>query len=114
MAGDLTMTTVTIDNTLFLQVRIAHKYMARHNLTIEQFRELDRECDILSFLEIGYEPYHLTGDEGVLDEIDEIVEEQLAAKIGISPAPLQPQSSEGSRRAPNETLLLSFLSSLGL
>jgi hypothetical protein len=28
---------------------------------------------------LGYEPFHLTGDEGVLDEIDQIVAEQQTA-----------------------------------
>jgi len=27
----------------------------------------------MHLLEIGYEPFHRTGDEGVLDEIDEII-----------------------------------------
>jgi hypothetical protein len=34
---------------------------------------------ILHFLEVGYEPFHLTGDEGVLDELDEIVAEQQSS-----------------------------------
>lgn len=74
------MPRVSLDNALYLQVRIAHKYMKRHNITIGQFRQRDRDYDILGFLEIGYEPYHLTGDEGVLDEIDAIVADQQAAR----------------------------------
>ena len=74
------MPKVTLDNVLYLQVRIAHKYMKRHNISIEEFRQQDNNYDILGFLEVGYEPYHLTGDEGILDEIDEIVAEQQTAK----------------------------------
>jgi hypothetical protein len=73
------MPKVNLDNTLYLQVRLAHKYMKRHNITIEQFRQQDLDYDILGFLEDGYEPYHLTGDEGVLDEIDAIVAERQTA-----------------------------------
>jgi hypothetical protein len=80
MVGGVTVPKVNLDNTLYLQVRLAHKYMKRHNITIEQFRRQDHDYDILGFLEDGYEPYHLTGDEGVLDEIDAIVAEQQAAK----------------------------------
>jgi len=29
--------------------------------------------DIIGFLRIGYEPFHLTGDEGVLEELDAFV-----------------------------------------
>jgi hypothetical protein len=72
------MSSVNLDNVLYLQVRIAHKYMKRHNISIEQFLQRDRDYDILGFLEAGYEPYHLTGDEGVLNELDIIVEEQQA------------------------------------
>ena len=61
----------------YFQVGIARKYMRRHNLTPLQFVERDKQYHILHFLEIGYEPFHLTGDEGVLDELDEIVAEQL-------------------------------------
>jgi hypothetical protein len=73
MAGGITMN--SINNELYLQVRIANKYKRRHNLTPEQFLRLDRECNILHILEIGYEAFHLTGDEGILDEIDAIVSE---------------------------------------
>jgi len=60
----------------YYQVGIARKYMRRHNLTPIQFVKRDKQYHILHFLEIGYEPFHLTGDEGVLDELDEIVAEQ--------------------------------------
>ena len=63
----------------YYQVGIARKYMQRHNLTPVQFVERDKQYHILHFLEIGYEPFHLTGDEGVLDELDEIVAEQQTA-----------------------------------
>jgi hypothetical protein len=84
MVGGVTMPKVNLDNTLYLQVRLAHKYMKRHNITIEQFRQQDRDYDILGFLEEGFEPYHLTGDEGILDEIDAIVSGQQAAKNRVT------------------------------
>jgi len=62
----------------YYQIGIARKYMRRHNLTPLQFIEKDKLYHILHMLEIGYEPFHLTGDEGVLDELDEIVTEQQA------------------------------------
>ena len=67
----------------YYQVGIARKYMRRHNLTPLQFVEMDKLYHILHFLEIGYEPFHLTGDEGVLDELDGIVaEQQSSASLG--------------------------------
>jgi len=65
----------------YFQVGIARKYMRRHNLTPLQFVERDKLYNILRFIEIGYEPFHLTGDEGVLDELDEIVAEQQIRQI---------------------------------
>jgi hypothetical protein len=68
----------------YFQVGIARKYMRRHNLTPLQFVKRDKLYHILHLLEVGYEPFHLTGDEGVLDELDEIVaEQQTSAPRGV-------------------------------
>jgi hypothetical protein len=50
--------------------------MRRHCLSPRAFLELDRKYDILRFLEIGYEPFHLTGTQGVVDEVERFIEEQ--------------------------------------
>ncbi|MDR1320043.1 MAG: DUF3791 domain-containing protein [Gracilibacteraceae bacterium] len=46
-------------------------YRRRHNIGIREFNELDRKIDLLGFIEIGYESFHLTGEEGILDEMDD-------------------------------------------
>ena len=63
----------------YFQAGNARKYMRRHNLTPLQFVERDKQYNILHFLEVGYEPFHLTGDEGVLDELDQVVAEQQSS-----------------------------------
>jgi len=45
--------------------------MKRHNLKPAEFIELDKKYGILKFLETGYEPFHLTGSEGVLNELED-------------------------------------------
>jgi len=65
----------------YFQAGIALRFMRRHNLTPMQFVEMDKKYRLPHILEIGYEPYHLMGDEGVLDELDEIVEEQRLDEI---------------------------------
>ena len=65
---------MAINQVLHLQVEMSNLYMARHNLTPEAFLELDKKYDVLGFIEDGYEMFHLTGSEGVLDEIREYVE----------------------------------------
>ena len=73
------METRKFNDVAYFQVGIARKYMRWHNLTPAQFIERDKLYHILHLLEVGYEPFHLTGDEGVLNELDEIVSEQQAA-----------------------------------
>jgi len=56
-----------------LQTEIAHAYMRGRNLRPADFVELDRKYGILRFIADGYEPFHLTGTQGVIDEVDDYV-----------------------------------------
>ena len=62
-----------INPIVFLQAHFCMLFMERHNLSPEDFLKLDEKKDILGFLRLGYEPFHLTGDEGVLEEMDSYV-----------------------------------------
>ena len=68
-----------------LQTEIAHAYMREQNLKPMDFIDLDRKYGILLFIENGYEPFHLTGTQGVLDEVDDYVRIQL--EHSVRPAP---------------------------
>ena len=59
-----------IDPVIFLQIHISRLFMERHKLSPQDFLSLNEEKDILGFLRMGYEPFHLTGDEGILEELD--------------------------------------------
>lgn len=65
-----------INPVAFLQIHISRLFMERHNLSPENFLALDEQKDILGFLRLGYEPFHLTGDEGILEELDSYVFEE--------------------------------------
>jgi hypothetical protein len=65
-----------IDPVAVMQTQIARLYRKRHNIDIREFLELDRKVNILGHIERGYEPFHLTGEEGILDEIDEYCRER--------------------------------------
>jgi hypothetical protein len=65
--------TTIIDPVAFFISHAVRLFMDRHEMTIEAFLALDAQKDILGFLKAGYEPFHLTGDEGVLDEMDAYV-----------------------------------------
>ena len=62
-----------IDSTIFLQVTIIRLFRERHGMSHKNFLELNKQKDIIGFLRDGYEPFHLTGDEGVLEELDSFV-----------------------------------------
>jgi hypothetical protein len=67
---------MNINNTLYLQAEVANEYMRQHNLTPQEFVELDKKHNILRFLEIGYEPLHLTGTQGVIEEVEEYIRQR--------------------------------------
>jgi hypothetical protein len=68
-----------VDNTLYLIVEISNEFMRQHNLTPMEFVELDKKYNILRFLEIGYEPFHLTGTQGVIEEVEDYIARRKAA-----------------------------------
>jgi len=62
-----------IDPIAFLQAHFSRLFMERHGMSPDEFLALDAEKDIIGFLRLCYEPFHLTGDEGVLEELDTYV-----------------------------------------
>lgn len=62
-----------LNQVVHLQTEIAHAYMRLYNLKPLDFVELDRKYGILRFIEDGYEPFHLTGTEGVIDEVEDYI-----------------------------------------
>ncbi len=64
---------MSIYDKLYLQAEVANEYMRQHNLTPLEFVALDKKYDILHFLEVGYEPFHLTGTQGVIEEVEDYI-----------------------------------------
>ena len=56
-----------------LQTEVVHAYMRERNLKPADFVDLDHKYSILRFIEDGYEPFHLTGTQGVIDEVDDYI-----------------------------------------
>jgi len=65
-----------------LQTEVTHAYMRENNLKPAEFIDLDRKYNILRFIEDGYEPFHLTGIQGVLDEVDNYIQIHKNAQQG--------------------------------
>jgi len=66
------------DHVLYMQIRIANLYRKVHEMTISDLLELDRQTNLLLFIADAYEIFHLTGDDGILDEVDDYVQAALA------------------------------------
>ena len=66
------------DHVLYMQIRVANLYRKTHEMTIDDFLKLDRQTNLLLFIAEAYEPFHLTGDLGILDEVDDYVRNALA------------------------------------
>jgi hypothetical protein len=64
---------VGLNQVAHLQTEVAHAYMREYNLKPADFVELDRKYGILRFIANGYEPFHLTGTQGIVDEVVEYV-----------------------------------------
>jgi hypothetical protein len=73
-----------VNPVLFLQADVANEYMQRHDLTPLEFVELDKKYNILHFLEIGYEPFHLTGTQGVVEEVEDYIRRRESANAKAS------------------------------
>jgi len=59
-----------------LQTEVAHTFIRQRNLTPADFILLDQKYNILHFLEIGYEIFHLIDTQGIIDEVDEYIAKQ--------------------------------------
>jgi len=58
---------------MYLQFYVAHAYMKKHNLTPGQFRELDEKTNLLHYIATCYEPFHLTGIQGIMQNVEDYV-----------------------------------------
>jgi len=67
---------MALDPVIFMQIEMANLYMERYELSPDEFLELDNKYNILAFIAEGYEPFHLTGDEGILNEIQDYITAQ--------------------------------------
>ena len=67
---------MAVNQVLFLQIEIVNEYMRRYAVSLDEFIKLDEKYAILEFIEDGYEPLHLTGNEGILEEIQEYINAQ--------------------------------------
>jgi len=66
------------DHVLYMQIRVANLYRKAHDMSISEFLDLDRKTGFLPFVADAYELFHLTGDAGIIEEVDDYVRGALA------------------------------------
>jgi hypothetical protein len=69
---------MALDPVIYMQVEMTNLYISKYNLSLDEFLELDEKYDLLEFIGEGYEPFHLMGNEGILNEIHDYL--QMAQK----------------------------------
>ena len=60
----------------YLMVVTADYLMRRWKKNMQQFLIMDEQYGILNFILLGYEPFHLTGEQGVAEEVEAFIREQ--------------------------------------
>ena len=71
------------DNIVFMQINIAIQLMEKWSVTPSQFVELDLRYGVLDYIRLYYEPFHLTGDIGIIEEIEIYIERQGGMSNGL-------------------------------
>jgi hypothetical protein len=72
---------MNINQVAYLQAEVSQAYMRQNNLSPADFLELDRRYNILRFIEIGYEPFHLTGTQGIIEEVEDYIRIQKKEQL---------------------------------
>lgn len=61
------------DSIIDMQVGISTLLMKKWKKTPKEFIELDEKYQILWYIRICYDNFHLTGDDGIVEEIEEFI-----------------------------------------
>ena len=64
---------MAVNDVLDMQIRVFRKFRLRHHMKPKDALRVFEACDILGFIAECYELLHVSGDECVLDDIDEIL-----------------------------------------
>jgi hypothetical protein len=64
---------VNVNDVLYLKIMVANRYMKRHNMTPDEFLKFAEEKDLFGYLDLAYEPLHLTGPDGIMNEVEHFV-----------------------------------------
>jgi len=60
----------------YLMISVSDYLMYRWNKSLADFLHLDTLYGILDYLDLGYEPFHVTGNEGIAEEVENFIRMQ--------------------------------------
>ena len=60
----------------FLMINMFFFLTKRWKISTESFLALDAQYSIMRLLRTGYEGYHLTGEEGIAEDVEEYIKQQ--------------------------------------
>ena len=61
-------------------VTVVELFKKRNNLSSDEFIELNGRYSILEFIAEHYESFHLSGNEGILEDINEHIKKQKGSQ----------------------------------
>ena len=64
---------VNFNDVLYLKIMVANRYMKKHDMLPDEFLEFAEKKDLFGYLDLAYESLHLTGPEGIMDEVERFV-----------------------------------------
>lgn len=70
-----------LNEVLFMEVRLIRDFCVKHNLTIKRANEIFEEKNIWKYIEDCYASLHTSGDEYILNDIEEVLKLRGAAII---------------------------------
>ena len=68
-----------INEVLFMEVRLIREFCEKHNINTRKANEIFNEKQIWNYIEDCYESLHTSGDEYILNDIEEVLQLRGAA-----------------------------------
>ena len=67
------------DAVLNMQITLIPILAKSWKLSLEQLRDIFKEYDVLNYIDVCYEAFNSTGNQGIIDELKEYIEIQGGA-----------------------------------
>jgi len=62
-----------INEIIYMEVRLLQQFCMKYNISSVKANRIFKECDIWNYIEECYDTLHLSGDEYILNDIDQII-----------------------------------------